>query len=113
MLTGAERRRRWSLDDRARILAAIAEPGAVVAEVARAADVCTSLVYKWRGEAERRATSPCPSGFVPVSIETPSSSSSTACEPCVIVVDVGGARVRIGVDAPAASIAATLKALRP
>jgi hypothetical protein len=37
--------------ERAQILAAIEEPGAVVAEVARRADVCTSLVYKWRREA--------------------------------------------------------------
>jgi len=48
LITGAERRRRWNEEDRARILAAISEPGAVVAEVARAADVSTSLVYKWR-----------------------------------------------------------------
>ena len=112
-MTGAARRRRWSLDERARILAAVAEPGAVVAEAARAADVCTGLVYKWRREAERSSTSHGLSGFVPVTVETPAVPSSAACEPCVIVVEVGGARVRIGVDAPAASIAVTLKALRP
>ncbi len=46
LVTGVERRRRWSDEDRVRILAAIAEPGAVVAEVARREDICTSLVYK-------------------------------------------------------------------
>ncbi|WP_428991054.1 transposase [Methylocapsa aurea] len=46
LITGAERRRRWRSEDRPRILAAIAEPGAVVADVARREDVCTSLVYK-------------------------------------------------------------------
>jgi len=35
LITGDERRRRWSEEDRTRILAAISEPGAVVAEVAR------------------------------------------------------------------------------
>ena len=48
LITGDERRRRWSEEDRVRILAAIEEPGAVVAEVARREDICTSLVYKWR-----------------------------------------------------------------
>jgi transposase len=46
LITGEERRRRWSVADRDRILAAIDEPGAVIADVARRADVCTSLVYK-------------------------------------------------------------------
>ena len=53
LITGSERRRRWGAEDKARILAEIEEPGAVVAEVARRADVCTSLVYKWRREARR------------------------------------------------------------
>jgi len=48
LISGPERRRRWSSQDRARILSAIEAPGAVVAEVARREDVCTSLVYKWR-----------------------------------------------------------------
>jgi transposase-like protein len=37
LITGDERRRRWSDADRARILAEIEVPGAVVAEVARRA----------------------------------------------------------------------------
>ena len=41
LITGGERRRRWSDEDRVRILAAIEEPGAMVAEVARREDVCT------------------------------------------------------------------------
>ncbi len=50
VISGAERRRRWSGEDRARTLAAISEPGAVVAEVAHREDVCTSLVFEWRRE---------------------------------------------------------------
>jgi transposase len=85
-----------------------------VAEVARRADVCTSLVYKWRREA-RRAASAC--GFVLVVVETspPVSAAPPAAspsEPGVIVVEVKEARVRIGADVPRAVIAATLKALR-
>ncbi len=116
LITGGERRRRWSKEDRARILAEIAEPGAVVAEVARRADVCTSLVYKWRREARRQERAAI-SGFSPVVIEAAPalSSSLTAAkteEAAPIVVEVCEARVRIGAGASSALIAATLKALR-
>jgi transposase len=47
-------------------LAAIEEPGAVVAEVARRADVCTSLVYRWRRQARRERNTP---GFAKVIVE--------------------------------------------
>ena len=117
LITGEERRRRWSDEERARILAAIDEPGAVVAEVARRADVCTSLVYKWRREARRAVSS---SGFARVIVDdmrSPSSLPTSApppneTEPTVILVQMKDARVRIGVNAPSALITATLKALR-
>jgi transposase len=116
LITGDERRRRWSEEDRVRILAAIAEPGAVVAEVARREDICTSLVYKWRREARRTASADA-SGFSPVIIEAPPRPSPTSppangSAPGVIEVDMKGVGVRISADAHSAVIAATLKALR-
>src|SRR3979490_2685209 len=116
LITGEERRRRWSGDERSRILAAIDEPGAVIAEVSRREDVCTSLIYKWRREARSAASA---SRFARVIVEdtlpapSPSSSSSRdEPEPGVILVQMKDARVRIGANAPAALITATLKALR-
>ncbi len=114
LITGSERRRRWSDADRARILAAISEPGAVVAEVARREDVCTGLIYQWR-RAARRVQSAAACGFSPVIIETtPPLPSMTApgFGLGVIEVELKDVRVRIAADAPAAVIAATLKALR-
>jgi transposase len=110
LITGVERRRRWSSEERAQILAAIDEPGAVVAEVARRADVCTSLVYKWRREARNAASGP---GFSPVIVEqTQSPTPASRPELDAILVEMKDARVRIGSNAPSALIAATLKALR-
>ena len=111
LMTGDERRRRWSEEERARILAAIEEPGAVVAEVARRADVCTSLVYKWRRQARATANDP---GFAQVVVENAPRPPMPAGEPELgaILVEVNGARIRIGANAPSALIAATLKALR-
>jgi transposase len=116
LITGRERRRRWSDEERARILAALTEPGAVMAEVARREDVCTSLVYKWRREARAAAD---PSGFTQLMVEdsprppTATPAPTSAPEPGAILVEMKGARIRIGANAPAALIAATLKALRP
>ena len=114
LMTGGERRRHWSQEERSRILAEIAEPGAVGWEVARRADGCTSLVFKWRREALRREAAP---GFVPVVIEPApavslSSAATKAEEASAIVVEVRDARVRIGAGASPSLIAATLKALR-
>ena len=113
LITGQERRRRWSDEDRDKILAAIAEPGAVIAEVARRADVCTSLIYKWRKEARRSVSPP---GFARVIIDDAASPASASppdeIGPAVIVVRMKDAQVRIGMHAPPAVIAATLKALR-
>ncbi|WP_352740400.1 transposase [Mesorhizobium sp. M0213] len=54
LLTGPERRRRWSEEDQRRILAAAFAPGATVTAVARQYDVTTSLIYKWpHGESPR------------------------------------------------------------
>ena len=117
VISGAERRRRWSDEDRARILAATFEPGAVIAEVARREDVCTSLVFKWRREM-RQAAEADTRGFAPVVIEPApaalSSSTSPSCSgSAVIEVDLKDARVRIHAGAPSSAIAAVLKALRP
>ncbi|MGH6878629.1 MAG: IS66-like element accessory protein TnpA [Rhizomicrobium sp.] len=112
LITGEERRRRWSGEARARILAAIDEPGAVIAEVSRREDVCTSLIYKWRREARSAANT---SRFARVIVEdtlpAPSSPPNEP-EPGVILVQMKDARVRIGANAPPALITATLKALR-
>jgi transposase len=47
-MVGAEPRRRFSDDDKARIVSEAMMPGASVLDVARRHRVCTSLVYRWR-----------------------------------------------------------------
>ena len=117
LISGAERRRQWSDEDRARILAAISEPDAMIAEVARREDVCASLVFKWRREM-RQAVEAKASGFAPVVIEpapavAPSPISSSNSASAVIEVELKDARVRIHAGAQSPAIAAVLKALRP
>src|SRR6185503_6035228 len=51
VLGGLERRRRWSQDDKARIVEETLAPGAKVAAVARRNGVAASLVFTWRRQA--------------------------------------------------------------
>jgi transposase-like protein len=46
VITSVERRRRWSRADKERIVAAAMEPGAVASEVARAAGIHTSQLFR-------------------------------------------------------------------
>jgi transposase len=109
VLAGPERRRRWSADQKRSILAAADEPGAIVSEVARRADICTSLIYRWRRERREAA------GFVPAMLvdDQPVEAAGAGTGSTAIVVELaGGARVSIGVSAPAALVTAALRALR-
>ncbi|WP_456857906.1 IS66-like element accessory protein TnpA [Bradyrhizobium sp. USDA 4515] len=65
VLGGLERRRRWSQDDKARIVEETLVPGAKVTEVARR-NVAASLVFTWRRQA-RTSEQVVPS-FAPVQI---------------------------------------------
>lgn len=67
IITGKERRRRWSVEEKLRIVAEAEEPGARITEVAARNDVFPSLLFTWRRQvrAGRLGADPPPS-FVPV-----------------------------------------------
>jgi len=66
VLGGLERRRRWSQDDKARIVEETLVPGAKVTEVARRNGVAASVVFTWRRQARTvEKVGPC---FAPVQI---------------------------------------------
>jgi transposase len=48
VFSGAERRRRWSTDEKRTLVAAAFAPGAIVSDVARAADLRANQIYRWR-----------------------------------------------------------------
>src|ERR1700746_2582401 len=66
VLGGLERRRRWSHDDKGRIVEETLAPGAKVTEVARRNGIAASVVFTWRRQA-RTAERVVPS-FAPVQI---------------------------------------------
>jgi len=110
LMTGPERRRRWSQHDRQRILSAAFAPGAVVADVSRQYEVSTSLVYKWRREALAEIGGG--PAFAPAVLVDGPEPAASRPQPAIVVELAGGGRVSINAAASATLIAATLRALR-
>jgi transposase len=57
VITGPERRRRWSVDQKLAIVAESLRPGASPTAVARKHGLSTGQLYTWRGRYARRAAS--------------------------------------------------------
>ena len=57
ILSGPERRRRWSSEEKAGIVAEVMLPGATVTEIARRHGISRGLLYTWRREAGHRSAS--------------------------------------------------------
>ena len=67
IITGKERRRRWSVEEKLRIVAEAEEPGACIKAVAARHDVYPSLLFYWRRQVrEGRLCRDGSTGFVPV-----------------------------------------------
>lgn len=125
VLEGAERRRRWSHDEKMRIVAETLQPGVKVTTVARRNRVASSLVFTWRRLARTGQLGVAPEpAFVPVQIASP-----TAPEPSVpaartrsapspgrrgglIEIDLpGGRRVRVDAQFDAEALSRVLDLL--
>jgi hypothetical protein len=68
VLGGVERRRRWSRDDKMRIIEETLAPGAVVTEIARRHGIATNLVFTWRRRARLATAASAGPRLVPVPV---------------------------------------------
>jgi len=107
LITGPERRRRWSDEQKLALVSAAFGAGSSVADVARRADICTSLLYRWR---QLMRAEPGPAGFIPAVLNEPGDAPPTGA--AIYVVLTGRATITIGQDASPALVAAALGALR-
>ncbi|WP_141105078.1 transposase [Rhizobium sp. R339] len=112
VITSVERRRRWSREDKERLVAACLEPGAVLSEIAHAAGIHVSQLFRWRKELCRieEASTQVSSTLVPVIVsETAPAAQSAASEApgsphprrkrSDVTIDLGrGRRVRVDSD---------------
>ena len=135
MLTGPARRRRWSVSEKARIVAETLAAGASVSEVARRWQVCRQQVFTWRREARAghlvlpsdAVVRSGESGLVPIVAEAPAPlpvtigedavgptskcRAKTASAP-VIEIKLAGMVVRVAVGTDRALLTEVLRAVR-
>jgi transposase len=115
VLAGPVRRRRWSAEEKARIVEEALAPGARVAEVARRWQVCSQQIFTWRRACRAAPTAPTAPDFVPIMAEAANSAPVARAEPTAPTIEVklAGAVVRVapGMD-DAAQLTAVLRAVR-
>ena len=121
IIDGRERRRRWSLEEKLRIVAETQEPGACVREVAARHDVYPSLLHNWRRQVrEGRLVATTPVRFVPICMAEASPATveperSVTVQPGAGTIEVvlpDGSRLRVGNEVGLAALRRVLTALR-
>jgi transposase len=121
VLSGVERRRRWSNDEKARIVEATLVPGARVAEVARRNEVSASLVFEWRRLAREGLLGRGVPALMPVEIvaplpalpaPSPSVAARSRRSAGLIEIELSqGRRLRVGRDVDGDALRRVLDAL--
>jgi transposase len=113
VITGAGGRRRWSADEKARILKEAMAPGAVVSEVARRHGMSPRHLFTWRRQAKREADDH-PLAFTPVVVapDVPQPAPAVACREAVIEIAVESAVLRVPSGVDGATLAVVLQALK-
>jgi len=107
VLTSAERRRRWSSTEKARIVGESLLPGAGVTAVARRHDVHPNLLHQWRRQAKREIGDAL--RFVPVAV-APAPQAGLA-NGGSIEIELGSVRVRVDAAVDEAALGRVLRAL--
>lgn len=108
ILAGPERRRRWSDEQRERILSDAFQSGARVCDVARRHDVARSLIYQWRRAARRQAEP----AFVPAVLLDELPETVVEATPAIVLDLPDGGQLRIFASASPALAVAALQAMR-
>ena len=114
VITGPERRRRWTEDQKRAIVGASLAPGVVVTDVARRAEVCPGQIYRWRKELRTAADGFARVLIAPAGSMVPRAADGPACcsEPPLEVEFAGVACLRIPPSTPPELAAAVVQALR-
>jgi transposase len=80
LITGASRRRRWTTEQKAAVVAESFRPGINVSALARRAGVNRGLLQTWRRNAMRASSAGVPA-FVPIQVEDGTKSGQTCAPP--------------------------------
>lgn len=123
VINGTGRRRRWSEDDKARVLEESLRPGAIASEVARRHGLTPQQLFTWR----RRARLPADAGdneppaFVPTVVDPPKAEGESPTKipkkvagglAPIVELEIGLAHVWIWRDAEPAMVRTIIGALK-
>ena len=113
VIIGVGRRRRWSLEDKARIVAESLDPATTSSAVARRYGLHASQLFVWRQQLQRRASRAsmvCGPAFVPVLM---AEDRPAPAEPVGwMEIAFGPAVVRVGADVDAKALRRVLEVVR-
>jgi transposase len=121
IITGVERRRRWSVAEKLRIVAETERPGGGIAEIARRHEISRGLLWNWRSQVRRGVLKPeAPAVFVPVRvIGEKHAEPSAAIDPDATVADSkieitlpDGTSIRVGHDVSLVTLRRVVSVLR-
>ena len=113
VITGVGRRRRWSLEDKARIVAESLDPATTASAVARRYGLHVSQLFSRRQQLQRRAASPETiegPAFVPALLAEDSAAPAEAAGRMEIAL--GSVVVRVGIDVDATALRRVLEVVR-
>lgn len=108
VLSGPERRRRWSASEKARVVEESLQPGAVVKAVADRHDVRPNLLHHWRRQVRQAVGRKV--SFLPVSVSAERKPSVVSVG--AIEIELGnGVRLRVDGGVDEAALGRVLRAL--
>ncbi len=113
MITGVGRRRRWSDEDKARIVAESLDPATTSSAVARRYGLHASQLFTWRQQLQRSASAAQTlggPGFVPVLLAEDGAPPVEAAGR--IEIALGPAVIRVGADVDATALRRVLEVVR-
>jgi transposase len=119
ILGARERRRRWSVEEKLRLVAECEEPAAGLRSVAARHDVYPTLLGTWRRQARRgQLASPTTQSLIPVRIaesstQGPPVPAPEPAAPATMEITLpNGCRVRVGNDVTLATLRRVMTVLR-
>jgi transposase len=105
VFSGTGRRRSWSPEAKARIMAESYAPGASVSAVARRYAILPTQLFTWRRDARRALGGEPAASFATIAVDAPASGG-------VLEMEYGGAVVRIGPGVGIDQLVTVLRALQ-
>ena len=106
VMSGPERRRRWSDEQKRAIVAKAFAPGASVSAAARRADVVPGQIYRWRKDLAGTAV-----GFAEVVVSPRSYAGAATDGPAIEIELASDVRIRIPTTTPRDLACALIKAV--